>query len=408
MSTDQPKVAGPWRACRDSGKPSWRASVTWPSGAVYWLRRSTEELVMEAAHAMAGKAQPGVHSVEQAIAEFCELRHGSGAWGDSTLRRAWLDLGELVAEPGHPVTGLDRKALLEYLERTKGLALGSRKTRWATIAAFLRFCVAEGWLQRSPAELIDVSRRPWCGKRAKRLMSRGKTQLRNMVEVQLYIAAALKREQLEEQVAALLPLLCGMRSGEVLHLTVGDIDQVLGVLHVRDQEAREYEDDGWAVKSVAGRRAVYIPELLAPALALLAKEPDQDWLLFGHWSRAAGDRRRRVPHLGRWLADLVEEVCNQAGVRHVRPHGLRGTYMTVLAVVGKVAPMDIARLVGHADSGETARQHYLGGAAPESAMSLATLLGGAGFTGDRATSGQGQGGQGPSTSTPTLGNEVLP
>lgn len=380
MPAAAPKVTGPWRACRDSGKPSWRATVTWPDGAVYWLRRPTPEEAMEAAREMAAAAKPGVQSVEQAIAEFCALRHGSGAWGDSTLRRAKLDLCELVVEPGLPVTSLDRAALLAYLERTKNLALGSRKTRWATIAAFLRFCVAEGWLQRSPAELIDVSRKPWCGKRAKRLMGRGKAQLRNMEEVQRYIAKALERELLEERVAALLPLLCGMRSGEVLHLTAADVDQVLGVLHVRDQEAREYEDEGWAVKSVAGRRAVYIPALLSGFLARLVSRETADWLLFGHWSRSKGAKRRRVPHSGRWLADLVEDICSQAGVRHVRPHGLRGTYMTVLAVVGKVAPMDIARLVGHADAGETARQHYLGAAAPEPAINLGTSPEGPSFS----------------------------
>ncbi len=348
------------------GAESWRAVVTLPDGRKLWFRRPTKALAQAAAQAalVAGTTI----TIERAIDEYCVLRFEGGAWSKHTERRARLDLGDLVGQDSQPIASMGRQALLEYLERTKHLALASRRTRWASVVAWLKFCVAEGWLDRNPADLIDRSRKPWLGKRAKRQIGRGKAQLRNSDEVQRYITEALRLVELEERVAVLLPLLCNMRSGEVLHLTCGDVDLPLGVLHVRDQDAREDDDEGWSVKSVAGRRSVYIPQLLAADLALLVQDQPLDRWLFGCWGREKGDRRRRVPHDCEWLARLVEGVCERAQTRIVKPHGLRGTYMTVLAVVGKVAPMDIARLVGHGDAGYTAERHYLGALSPQPAM----------------------------------------
>ncbi len=348
------------------GAESWRAVVTNPDGSKLWFRRPTQAQAQAAAEAAI--AAGAIITIERAIDEYCRLRYEGGAWSKHTERRARLDLGDLVAADSQPITSMNRQALLEYLQRTQHLALASRRTRWASVVQWLKFCVAEGWLDRNPADLIDRSRKPWLGRRAKRQIGRGKALLRNSEEVQRYITEARKLVALEERVATLLPLLCNMRSGEVLHLTCGDVDLPLGVLHVRDQEAREYDDDGWAVKSTAGRRAVHIPALLQGDLALLVEGHELDRWLFGCWGREKGNRRRRVPHDCEWLARLVEGVCERAQTRIVKPHGLRGTYMTVLAVVGKVAPMDIARLVGHGDAGYTAERHYLGALSPSPAM----------------------------------------
>lgn len=348
---------------------SYRAVVEWPDGKKTWLRRPTQEAAAAAAKALVLAVQSGRRTVELAIEEYIRLRMDHGAWAAQTERRARLDLADLVPEPHITlISEVDRATLLEYLERTKHLSLGSRKSRWGSIVGFLQFCVSELWLERNPTELIDRVRKPWVGKRAKRLLSRGKTQLANSDEVQRYISAALQLVDTEERVAALLPLLCNLRSGEVLHLTAADIDLQLGVLHVRDADARDNDDDGWAVKSVAGRRIVYIPDLLRQDLETLITGQAAGHLLLGNWGRERGDRRRRVPHKCHWLAALVERVCRTAQVREVKPHGLRGTYMTVLSVIGKVAPMDIARLVGHGDAGVTARRHYIGGLAPEPAL----------------------------------------
>lgn len=350
---------------------SFRAVVAWPDGRKTWLRRGSQQAAQAAADALVAAEQSGRATVQAAVDEYCRLRLEHGAWSPETDRAVRIALNELAPAPELPAAALDRSALLAYLERTRHLALGTRKSRWGTVTGFLRFCVAEGWLERNPSELIDRVRKPWVGKRAQRQLGRGKAQLRNTEEVQRYISAALQLDDSEERVASLLPLLCNLRSGEALHLTAGDVDLQVGVLYIRDAEARDDDDDGWAVKSIAGRRTVNISPLLVEDLAALTHNRPPGHLVVGTWRRVRGDHRKRVPHRCHWLAALVERVCAVAEVRVVKPHGLRGTYMTVLSVLGKVAPMDIARLVGHGDAGATARAHYLGAMPAEPALPTA-------------------------------------
>ena len=72
----------------------------------------------------------------------------------------------------------------------------------------------------------------------------------------------------------------------------------------------------------------------------------------------------------KWLNRLVQRTCEAAGTRIVCAHGLRDTYTSLLASLARVSHADIARLVGHADNGVTARRHYIGQPQHNSALTL--------------------------------------
>ncbi|MBP7125936.1 hypothetical protein KBD49_06190 [Myxococcota bacterium] len=223
---------------------------------------------------------------------------------------------------------------------------------------------------------------PWRTRNGSRELGRGKAQLRNLREVEAYLAVGLAlthpdtapkkfREQIgaERRVASALPLLCGLASGEVLHLKGGDIDLAAGIGYVRDQGADEV--DGWHVKTAARNGEWEIPQVLRADLAwLTADRKPEEFLL--------RDREGR-PHTRGWLRDLVVEVCGKSDVvgqpvRKVCPHGLRGTHATLLRVLLGRGIGDIANALRHGDEGRTATRHYVG--APERRPALRVLIGG--------------------------------
>ncbi len=145
----------------------------------------------------------------------------------------------------------------------------------------------------NPAPLIDPSEKPWMGKRARHLRGRGKPQLRNVEEVRAYLKTALAQNDPSRRVAACLPLLCRLRSGELRHLRVADMDLSLNKLWIRGSEDLGEIADGWDVKTAASRRAVELPSLLIEDLIQLSTGRDAEALLFPskHNPGAAFDRR---------------------------------------------------------------------------------------------------------------------
>lgn len=109
---------------------------------------------------------------------------------------------------------------------------------------------------------------PWATKAGARLNHKGKAQLRNLGEARWYLDAALARKTAEERVAAALPILTGIASGELRHIQAGAVDFDPGAIHIRSQEA-EVGDVGWCVKTSSRTRSVTIPGCLRDDLAAL-------------------------------------------------------------------------------------------------------------------------------------------
>ncbi|MBT9559604.1 MAG: tyrosine-type recombinase/integrase [Myxococcales bacterium] len=315
-------------------------------------------------------ASTPVMTVEKAIDAWLEHKEATKAWGKRTFERTGADVRAFGGDGMQsPVSVVNVAWVRTYLGRIGELALASQQSRFHAVSEFLTWCVKRGHLTVNPAAEIDDSEKAWMGKRARRKMGRGKPQLRNVAEVRAYLAAAAKADSATDRVAAVLPLLTGMRSGEVRHLRVGDVDFDADRLWIRDQDDDENGEEGWCVKSAAGRRTVDLPELLRADFVSLCGEKDPDGFVF------VSNRGDRGAFERKWLNRLVQRVCAEAKTRVICAHGLRDTFTSLMAEVARKSPAEIAKLVGHADQGKTAKKHYIGVAEHHAGLTL--LQGGA-------------------------------
>lgn len=313
---------------------------------------------------------PVVGSIEEAAADFIAHKMKMGAWSASSKLRALLDLGQFASvRPGGKVARVDEEWMAAYLEQMAhqggrtgaGLALASQKTRFAMVKEFLGWCVRRKKLKHSPAADLERDDKRWCGKRAARLMGRGKPQLRGADEVLAFLTATSKLALVTERVALGVTLLCGLRSGELLHLRAGAVDWTGAKLWVRG------EGGDWNTKTAASEDAVDLPTgpawLLAD-LRTLVESRKADAYLF------PSNREPGEPWGDDWLNRRVHKTCKAAGVRDICAHGLRDTCGTLVVALGKGQAFDVARLLRQADKGETARKHYIGQAPTRPALSL--------------------------------------
>jgi integrase len=316
----------------------------------------------------------------------------TGDWYDAPMKLLVAQFGELavgrlqVRHVEQWFEGLAARAPEvggTALPRTRSLA--TRKSYWL---ALMRACT---WWQKrdyttsnAAQAYLDLRARrddplPWTTKAGKRTLGRGKPQLRNTDEVERYVAVALTLEYPYQRVAACLPVLAGMSSGEILHLAVGDVDFALGLLRVRDDERAPQDDDdeGWCVKTAHRKRTVEIhPALLADLNALVEGRKPTDYVF-----SQDGDPK---PRTASWLRYVARKVCTKAGVRNSPPHGLRGTHSSMLTEVGPkglerigsevggasndassdqgLSAAEVGDALGHGDRGTTARRAYIGAA----------------------------------------------
>ena len=353
-------------------------------------------------------------TVREAVEAFVDRtreRRGntdSEAFARSSLRPLADDCG------GRLVARLAPHNLDAYLTSLQQRRIRDKPMNMASIRSYtramLRFCT---WLHSTSKTPRDVGAdwlrqrekrdepMPWRTAAGARLVNRGKPQLRGLEEVAAYLKSAMAlgcpekyaeadrdRVARERRAAACLPLLCGLASGEVLHLRVGDVDLKAGVGYIRDPDA-DLVHDGWHVKTANRTGEWEVPDSLRPDLAALVLGRGPDELLFRdrdpHVDEHGKPIRADRPHQRGWLNDLVHEVCEAARVREhnedegipirvVCPHGLRGTHSTLLRVLMGRKIGDIATALRHADRGATATRHYVG--APERKAALKMVVGG--------------------------------
>jgi integrase len=290
--------------------------------------------------------------VERFIAHKVDL----GFWSQRTVERTGADLRSFAnAMPDAPIDIVNVRWVRGFLERNAEHSLAYQRSRYHAVAEFLGWCVRKGYLKGNPCDGVDRSEKPWVGKRARRRLGRGKPQLSNQAEVIAYLAEATRLKTAVRRVAAALPLLCGLRSGETRHLQVWDVDFGGGKLWVRDVDDDDnVVDIAWGVKTAAGRRTVDIPVALVSELTALCQGRAADAFLF------RSNRVKGRPYSRQWLNRMVTGVCERAGVRIVGPHGLRDTWSTLQAQLARLSAPDIGKLLGHADEGATAKRHYIG------------------------------------------------
>ncbi|MBW6396157.1 tyrosine-type recombinase/integrase [Thermus sp. SYSU G05001] len=149
-----------------------------------------------------------------------------------------------------------------------------------------------------------------------------------------------------------LMLACGLRRGEALALTWGDIDFEHGLLHVRRNWTKVGTKGEWSEpKTVSSRRSVPIPHATLERLrayreALVEKgipeESLRDMFLFPSRRSPSRPVEPDAPN------HLLRRICRAKGLPEVRVHDLRHTYGSFLLSQG--APVElVAERMGHAN-----------------------------------------------------------
>ena len=154
-------------------------------------------------------------------------------------------------------------------------------------------------------------------------------------ESRAFYAEAIKSKYALE---LLLPLLCGLRRGEVLGLMWEDVDMHEDLIHIRRQLVQL--DDGTQLitppKSEAGCRVVPIPAVLRQLLAA---------------RRSLGGYVCRISASG--LRKALKRVSECAGVPYIGLHGLRHTFATnAVRAGGDMRSLQV--VLGHASYTTTA------------------------------------------------------
>ena len=163
--------------------------------------------------------------------------------------------------------------------------------------------------------------------------------------------------------AAMIMMYAGLRRGEVIPLTWGDIDlgkRIISVVRSVERHGGKYEiKDG--AKTAAGVREVHIPKVLADYLGGLKRESvfvctsasgqmhtDPSWRTM--WDSYLKDLNFKYGDFSSFLRKPKSkyDVGVPFVIPHITPHWLRHTYASMLYMAG-VDVMTAKTLLGHAD-----------------------------------------------------------
>ena len=130
----------------------------------------------------------------------------------------------------------------------------------------------------------------------------------------------------------------GMRKGELLALTKGDIDLENNVITVSKSYTRlKKEDLITPPKTPKSNRKIGIPEFLAEDIA------DYFNSLYG-----LEDEDRLFQMGENYLNKELERGCKKSGVKQIRVHDMRHSHAAMLAYM-KIMPLEVAQRLGHED-----------------------------------------------------------
>ena len=293
----------------------------------------------------AGAADPRGRTA--AFLRDLEVRGGAAA----TRRSYGSDLQqflEWLAERGGTVETLDRRAVRAYsadLGR-RGYAPATLARKLSTLRSLSRFLTERGVLGADPTRLLPGPRRR---RRLPRVLSE--------TEVEALLAAASGAEPLALRDRAILELLygCGLRSQEVVALTLADLKlaQAQLIVHGKGGKMR--------MVPVGEEAAAAVRRYLERGRGLLAGDRDTSGP-----AAAPGQRPLLLSRGGRALLTsdirrLVVRYCRRAGLDAASPHMLRHAYATHMLERGADLRV-IQELLGHASVSTTQVYTHVSGA----------------------------------------------
>ena len=265
----------------------------------------------------------------------------------------------LDVAPGVLLGGVDPKPLRDYIVYDRSVTVATRRKRHRHLKVFFRWCVSEGYLERTPIEKVTP---PKAQKKTPEFLTPEELRtLLRCIDADYELKAAADEAQ-PGQILWLKDLIVlavntGMRRGELTSLQWGDIDFASGFIDVRSSEDNP-------TKSGSDRR-IPMTQDAREVLRRLQSErhgrgPGEHVLKGYYGDPLCGDYAgKRFKHYVR-KAKLDERFCF---------HSLRHTCASWLVQRGVSLPM-VQEILGHADSTTTQRYAHMAPDALKQAMAV--------------------------------------
>ncbi|TET14871.1 MAG: site-specific tyrosine recombinase XerD [Dehalococcoidia bacterium] len=281
--------------------------------------------------------------MDEGIANFLSALSVEKGSSNNTLDAYRNDLGQFAAfvrkqtaksegtQLGWEV--VDRSLLLNYLVnlRERSYAPATMARKMAAVKSFFNFLVAEGRLEKSPAEGIAG---PKVGKSLPKAIS--------VDEVARLLELPDKRSTPEgKRDKAMLELLyaTGMRVTELVSLNVRDVNLRAGFVRCFGKGSKEriIPIHSKAIRAVKG----YLDDVRARLLGAT-----------GETALFLNRRGQRLTRQGLWL--ILKGYAKKAGIEtEITPHVLRHSIATHLLHSGKMNLRELQELLGHANISTT-------------------------------------------------------
>lgn len=214
------------------------------------------------------------------------------------------------------------------------------------------------WMVES--EVLAVS--PFAKVKALKETRRGHTPYTETELAQLIAACPDQRWRL----IVALAVTTGMRRGEILNLTIGEIDYLAGAItiapksqsaatwqwSIKDRDSRQVPING-ALEGILLRRQAELPD--GQPYVCLTPQRYQHLLSVQQTLGQLPYDQRKCPECN--FVRSFKAICRRAGVPYRMFHATRGTGLTVMAEKG-LQPHDIAKIAGHSDI-RTTYQYYV-------------------------------------------------
>lgn len=336
-----PRATGPYRKERDGRATLWVVTAHASDG-----RRRDVSFASEAeAEAWRDKfnaenRREEVSTVEAVVASYLAHKKAVDGCKPTTLKTTEFRLKNLLG-PLYEID-IDRvsktQAAKLYEKRYAVVAADTHRAELAETRRFFAWAAKKRYVRGNVFGEVEP-----VGKKSK-----GKAQL-HVDEARKFLAYAFdladsapihdktyEGAHARGALGALCALLLGMRASEVAGLAVRDVDDEGRIVWVA-------EEDG---KTDAARRPLKVQPMLAERLWKLAQ------------GRGGSEPLWTERHTRQWTLKTVKRMCEDAGVPIVTAHGLRGTLAT-LATANGADLLDLAKMLGHADGGKVAEQHYI-------------------------------------------------
>ena len=259
---------------------------------------------------------------------FLQVEKGLAKNSLESYRRDLIRLESWCDSNGIELLALDRKSLREWLTdlSIQGLAETSRKRMISSLRGFFRFLLADGHVERNPAEDIDSPQKGFY-----------LPKFLNQSEVELLLNQPDTETETGVRDRAVLELIyaCGLRVSEAVNLKRSDLDSETGVLTCTGKGSKTR-------KIPVGKSAIdWVREYTA-------KRSRNDNLKTSELFVTAGGK----PLTRQVIFNLVKTYAKKAGLKDVSPHTLRHSFATHL-IQNRADIRSVQQMLGHADISTT-------------------------------------------------------